>query len=189
MCLRVSHKKKIWKQLNCFASLKSSKKGVGSRAGSGFGAGSGSISQRWGSVFAPKYVHIKKKFGSRTLHASKKAHKNGTIPDWVEGMKKSPWLSRPEDVSKGQQRRQQRRHRMSPSRKQWRQLKRRRMSPPCPSHLGENCQMSGQALLLKNKNHQIFINFNVKMLTSSSLDNPQRHNVETSLTSDNFYVV
>ncbi len=45
MCLRVSHKKKIWKKINIFfASLRSPKNGVGSWVGSG----SESISQRHG---------------------------------------------------------------------------------------------------------------------------------------------
>jgi hypothetical protein len=53
LCLWESYKKKIWKQLFCFASLKSMKKGIGS--------GSGSISQRYGSSpKCPLYVHFER---------------------------------------------------------------------------------------------------------------------------------
>jgi hypothetical protein len=49
MCLLVSYKKKYLKKI-FFASLKPLMKGVGSEVESGSGAGSGSISQRYGST-------------------------------------------------------------------------------------------------------------------------------------------
>ncbi len=70
MCLRVSYKKKIYKKIICFASLKSLKKGIGSR----------SVSQRYGSTDPDPHQNVMEPqhglyvLSSRLISARKRCH-------------------------------------------------------------------------------------------------------------------